>query len=96
MTAIAGMIALAAMFTACAPMTLATRTVQFKSLVNACSLLKSGHGLFLFADHGALENPDILFSPIWQNARQGENTTILKQPISQHVKTALTNKSTIR
>jgi hypothetical protein len=54
-----------------------TNNARVQSLVDACSLLRSGHGLFLFADRSVLENPDILFSPIWRSGRAGEMTGIL-------------------
>jgi hypothetical protein len=50
---------------------------RVKSLVEACSKLKRGHGLFLFADHSILEN--ILFGQC-QTGRPGEKTAILDLP----------------
>lgn len=52
-------------------------TARVESLVEACSELKRGHGLFLFAHRSVLEHPDILFAPIWQSGRGGENATLL-------------------
>lgn len=57
-------------------LTITTSPARVESLVQACSQLKRGHGLFLFADKSALEHPDILFAPIWQNGR-GEPTSLL-------------------
>jgi DNA-binding Lrp family transcriptional regulator len=50
---------------------------RLKSLVNACSQLKSGHGLFLFLDCASLENSTDLFSVLWQTGRPGQTTTLL-------------------
>jgi hypothetical protein len=58
-------------------LTVTTSTVRLRSLVEACSQLKSGHGLFLFADRTILENPGNLLSPIWRTARQGETASLL-------------------
>jgi hypothetical protein len=58
-------------------LTVTRSAARVKSLVDACSQLKSGHGLFLFANRSTLENPDVLFSPIWQSGRQGEMTRII-------------------
>jgi hypothetical protein len=57
-------------------LTVTTSAARVKSLVDACSQLKSGHGLFLFCDQGTLkQNGDILTVP-WKTGR-GEATTIL-------------------
>ena len=58
-------------------LTLTTSTLRVQSLIEACSKLKSGHGLFLFADRTILENPGKFLSPIWQMARQGEIASLL-------------------
>ncbi len=58
-------------------LTVTKSAARVKSLVEACSQLKRGHGLFLFADRTVLENPDILFAPIWQTGRPGENGSLL-------------------
>ncbi len=45
-------------------LTVTTNAMRVTSLLEACSRLKRGHGLFLFADRTVLEkNP---FSPVWQ------------------------------
>ena len=49
---------------------------RVKSLVDACSQLKRGHGLFLFADVTVLEQPDLLFAQLWRNGRS-ETTSLL-------------------
>lgn len=52
-------------------LTVTTSAARVQSLVDACSRLRSGHGLFLFADRSVLANPGILFSPIWRSGRDG-------------------------
>jgi hypothetical protein len=56
-------------------LTVTTSAARVKSLVNACSQLKSGHGLFLFADLSILSG-DIL-SKTWQTGRPGETGGLL-------------------
>ena len=48
-------------------LTVTTSPERVKSLINACSQLERGHGLFLFGDCSAL---DQVFSPVWQTVRQ--------------------------
>jgi hypothetical protein len=50
---------------------------RVRSLVEACSQLKHGHSLFLFADWASVEKPSDIFSPIWKTGRQGANPTLL-------------------
>jgi hypothetical protein len=50
-------------------LTVTTSAARVKSLVEACSQLKRGHGLFLFADKNILSG-DIL-SNIWQTGKGG-------------------------
>lgn len=47
------------------------------SLVDACSRLKSGHGLFLFGDRTVLDKPKEILSSIWQTGREGEMEGLL-------------------
>lgn len=54
-----------------------TSAERVKSLVEACSKLKHGHGLFLFADKSVLRNPDLLSSPLWQTGRPGEFSRLI-------------------
>ena len=54
-----------------------TSVKRVQSLIEACSQLQRGHGLFLFANRIVLEHPDILFAPIWQSGRDGELTNLL-------------------
>lgn len=49
---------------------------RVESLVAACSQLPRGQGLFLFADQSVLQQPDLLFAPVWRNGR-GELVSIL-------------------
>lgn len=57
-------------------LTVTTSPERVKSLVEACSKLKTGHGLFLFADSAILERSEIL-SHIWQTGRTGQTGTLL-------------------
>ncbi len=58
-------------------LTVTTGPVRVKSLVDACSQLKSGHGLFLFADQGALQKHGEIFTFPWMTGRVGETDTLL-------------------
>ena len=51
-------------------LTITTIPDRVQTMLQACSQLKRGHGLFLFADTSALEND--LFSPVWRNGKTGE------------------------
>ncbi len=57
-------------------MTVTTIPGRVQSLVDACAQLKSGKGLFLFADQTVLEKPD-LFSSIWKSGHNGQSTNLL-------------------
>jgi len=59
-------------------LTVTTSAARVKSLVEACSKLKRGQGLFLFGDRSALEESADILSPIWQTGRPGETGTLLK------------------
>ena len=59
-------------------LTVTTGAARVKSLLEACSQLKRGHGLFLFADHSVLEKD--LFSPVWHNGKTGELSPLLDLP----------------
>jgi hypothetical protein len=48
---------------------------RVKSLVETCSQLKHGHGLFLFADKSILSGD--LFSSVWQTGKPGETSRLL-------------------
>ena len=58
-------------------LTVTTGTERVTSLVDACSELKRGHGLFLFADRTVLEKPSEILSRTWQTGRQGETARLL-------------------
>ena len=58
-------------------LTITTSAARVKSLVDACSRLERGHGLFLFADRSVLAKPAAMFSPIWQTGKQGEMGSLL-------------------
>lgn len=60
-------------------LTVTTIPGRVKSLVDACSQLKRGHGLFLFADRTILENPKDIFSAIWKTGKMGEIAKLLNQ-----------------
>jgi hypothetical protein len=55
-----------------------TSAARVKSLVDACSRLKRGHGLFLFADRTVLEKD--LFSPVWQSGKSIDMSALLDLP----------------
>jgi hypothetical protein len=56
-------------------LTVTTIPGRVKSLVEACSQLKRGHGLFLFADRSILSGD--IFSRVWQSGRPGETGGLL-------------------
>jgi DNA-binding Lrp family transcriptional regulator len=58
-------------------LTVTTSAARINSLIDACSRLKSGQGLFLFADWKSLEKADDIFSLPWQTGRQGETACLL-------------------
>ena len=60
-------------------LTVTTIAGRVQSLLSACSQLKRGHGLFLFADHSILEN-DVL-AAVWRNGKTGELSPLLDLPI---------------
>jgi hypothetical protein len=53
-------------------LTVTTSAERVNALVNACAKLERGHGLFLFGEKNALQNPDLLFASIWRTGRNGE------------------------
>jgi hypothetical protein len=58
-------------------LTITTSAIRLRALVEACSRLKSGHGLFLFSDRTILDKPGEILRPVWQTARQGEAASLL-------------------
>ena len=59
-------------------LTVTTVTARVKSLLEACSQLKRGHGLFLFADRTVLEQDP--FSAVWRRGKTSETARILDLP----------------
>lgn len=58
-------------------LTVTTSAARLESLVNACSRMKRGRGLFLFADKTLLERPGDLLPSKWQTGKPGELGTLL-------------------
>lgn len=58
-------------------LTITTSPERVKSLVTACSQLKRGRGLFLFADRTILEKPENILSSRWQTGKAGETGNLL-------------------
>jgi hypothetical protein len=59
-------------------LTVTTNAMRVASLLEACSHLKRGHGLFLFADRTVLgKNP---FSPVWHCGKSAKISTLLDLP----------------
>jgi hypothetical protein len=58
-------------------LTITTNADRLRSLVNACSQLKRGHGLFLFIDRTAFHNTEDVFSLLWHTGRPDERATLL-------------------
>jgi len=59
-------------------LTVTTNALRVKSLLDACSRLKRGHGLFLFADRTVLEKDP--FSPVWQCGKSAKIAALLDLP----------------
>ncbi len=56
-------------------LTVTTSAARVKSLIDACSQLERGHGLFLFADKTILSGD--IFSRVWQSGKPGETGSLL-------------------
>jgi hypothetical protein len=56
-------------------LTVTTSAARVQSLVEACSQLERGHGLFLFADKSILSGD--LLSPLWQTGKPGRTGGLL-------------------
>jgi hypothetical protein len=56
-------------------LTVTTNALRVTSLREACSRLKRGHGLFLFADRTVLEKDP--FSPVWQCGKSAKISALL-------------------
>ena len=59
-------------------LTVTTIAARVKSLVDACSQLKRGHGLFLFADPTILSGD--MLSAVWRRGKSSESAGILDLP----------------
>jgi DNA-binding Lrp family transcriptional regulator len=59
-------------------LTVTTVAARVQTLLEACSQLKRGHGLFLFADQSILKKD--LFSSVWHNGKTGELSPLLDLP----------------
>jgi len=59
-------------------LTVTTIAARVTSLLEACSQLKRGHGLFLFADRTVLEKDP--FSLVWRRGKSSETAGILDLP----------------
>ncbi len=58
-------------------LTVTTSPKRVQSLIDACSQLERGHGLFLFADRTVLARPEDIFSTAWQTGKPGETGSLL-------------------
>jgi Replication-relaxation len=58
-------------------LTVTTSAARVKSLIEACSKLERGQGLFLFADRTVLEKPTDMFLAVWQTGKKGETVSLL-------------------
>jgi len=56
-------------------LTVTTNAMRVVSLLEACSRLQRGHGLFLFADRSVLEKDP--FSPVWQCGKSAKKSALL-------------------
>jgi len=58
-------------------LTVTTSKERVKSLIDACSKLERGHGLFLFTDRASLDKSGAIFSPIWHTPNQPATVSLL-------------------
>ena len=58
-------------------LTVTTSAARVKSLIETCSKLERGQGLFLFADRTVLEKPTDMFLAVWQTGKKGETVSLL-------------------
>lgn len=56
-------------------LTVTTNVMRVTSLLEACSRLKRGHGLFLFADRTVLDKDP--FAPVWQCGKSAKISALL-------------------
>jgi hypothetical protein len=66
-------------------LTVTTSAARVKSLLDACSRLQRGHGLFLFADESVLQKD--LLAPVWQCGKAAALSALVDLPdlASSHV-----------
>jgi hypothetical protein len=60
-------------------LTVTTIAARVASLLEACSQLQRGHGLFLFADQSVLEKN--VFAAVWRNGKTGGLSPLLDLPV---------------
>src|ERR1043166_7937043 len=58
-------------------LTITPKPKRLKSLIEACSGLRTGHGLFLFANWTGSKQPLDIFAAIWHSAKHGISTSLL-------------------
>jgi hypothetical protein len=58
-------------------LTVTTSVERLKSLLEACSKLERGQGLFLFANRAVLERPGDMFLDLWQSGKDGQTASLL-------------------
>lgn len=58
-------------------LTVTKNAERLNSLLETCSQLKTGHGLFLFADRSTITKPEDVFGPIWHSPKQGASRFLL-------------------
>ena len=61
-------------------LTVTTSAARVKSLLDACSRLQRGHGLFLFADESVLHRD--LLTAVWQCGKDGGLSALIELPAS--------------
>ena len=58
-------------------LTVTTSAERINSLIEACSTLKRGQGLFLFTGRSILKEPSDVFSRVWRTGRNGDFVSLL-------------------
>jgi DNA-binding Lrp family transcriptional regulator len=58
-------------------LTVTTSAARLKSLIDACSKLERGQGLFLFGDRTVLAKPGDMCSQIWHTGQAGETVSLV-------------------
>jgi DNA-binding Lrp family transcriptional regulator len=57
-------------------LTVTTSAERVKSLLKACAELRSGQGLFLFADKDVLKEPAKILGAVWKSGKTGEAVSL--------------------